>query len=48
MMGKVIWSVDNSDNYEFNINISVYPAGLYYVKLTDEFDRVETKKLIKQ
>lgn len=48
IMGKVIWSIEASTNTVYNIDISKYSSGIYYVRCINELGETETKKLIKE
>lgn len=47
-MGKIIWENGPSTNSVFNIDITGYTQGIYYVKSVNEFNEMGMKKLIKQ
>lgn len=47
IMGKEIWSAGSSKNIIFQIDISDYSPGLYYVRCINEVGETETKKIIK-
>lgn len=48
MMGNIVWSAGTSTNNQFNIDISEYSSGIYYVRSINELGEMETKKIIKQ
>jgi hypothetical protein len=48
IMGKVIWSTGASSNSTFNVDISNYSPGIYYVRAVNESGDIEMKKFIKQ
>lgn len=47
-MGRIIWGVGTSSNKVFNVDISEYPMGIYYIRFINELDKIEVKKLVKQ
>jgi hypothetical protein len=48
MMGNIIWSTGASGNTLYNVDISAYPQGVYYVRSVNELGETETKKIVKQ
>lgn len=48
IVGKVVWQTNNSSNSVFDIDISNYSKGIYYVRSINEFDEMEVKKLLNQ
>ncbi len=47
-MGKEVWSVGASSNSMFDIDISQYSQGVYYVRSVNDQGDVDIKKLIKE
>lgn len=48
MMGKVIWQTGASSNTVFDVDISNYAQGIYYVRILNEDGEIEVQKLVKQ
>ena len=48
IMGKEVWSVGASSNSMFDIDISQYSQGVYYVRSVNDQGDVDIKKLIKE
>ncbi len=48
MIGRVVWENKATSSNVFNIDISGYSAGIYYVRAINELGEIEIKKLIKQ
>lgn len=47
IMGKVIWQTGTSNNNTFDVDISNYAQGIYYVRSINEDGEIEVQKLIK-
>lgn len=48
LMGKVIWQTGASSYNEFDVDITNYSQGIYYVRSVNEDGVIEVKKLVKQ
>ena len=48
LLGKVIWQTGVSTNNVFDVDISNYAKGIYYVRSINEDGEIEVQKLIKQ
>ncbi len=48
MMNNIVWSIGSAEDAVFNIDISGYKPGIYYVRSVNTLGEVEMKKLIKQ
>jgi hypothetical protein len=48
IMGNAVWSSGAAQDAVFNIDISAYSPGIYYVRSVNELGEIEMKKLIKQ
>lgn len=48
LMGKIVWSIGPADNAVFNVDISAYSPGIYYVRSVNASGEIEMTKLIKQ
>jgi hypothetical protein len=46
--GKIVWKTGASASSDFDIDISQYPEGTYYVQCTNAMNEVTIKKMIKQ
>lgn len=47
-VGKIVWSIGESANSVFKIDLSHYSKGVYFVRCTNEQGETEVQKLIKQ
>lgn len=48
MMGKIIWQTGASGNNVFEVDITGYSKGIYYVRTVNDAGEIEVQKLIKQ
>lgn len=48
MMNREVWSTGASANAVFNVDISMYSRGIYYIRSVNESGEIEMKKIIKQ
>lgn len=48
MVGKIIWENKTPSSNIFNVDISSYSQGIYYVRVINESGDIEMKKLLKQ
>lgn len=48
MMGKVIWENKTPSGNMFDVDISFYSKGIYYVRVINELGDIEMTKLLKQ
>ena len=48
MMGKVIWENKTPSSNTFDVDISSYSQGVYYVRAINELGDIEITKLLKQ
>ena len=48
ILGNVVWTTTKSTSNIFEVNISTYSKGIYFVKSINESGDIDTKKVIKQ
>ena len=48
LMGKVIWQTGASSYNEFDVDITNYAQGIYYVRSVNDASEIEVQKLIKK
>jgi hypothetical protein len=48
MLGKIIWATGASNSNTFDLDITNYSQGIYYVRIINADGDIETKKLVKQ
>lgn len=48
ILGKIVWENNNLSGNSFEVNISSYPNGVYYLQAVDELGNVYREKLLKQ